>query len=322
MTLTNTYRSTVTMPCIFLPCGSLRRAPFESWLKLVLAFIALVIEGYTGLKFSVISKASQPQHEEHNTEMHESAGSHVHARHADMDMGTSDKLVYHTWSFEKGNAQHITMYSAFILGSIVEILIHHGVNLPRKIEHALGVLAFAIEGFLFAFHLHGKEPIEVYVHVLLVYAIYGCAIFAALEMYNEKQVLFTYGRIVFTMLQGTWFYQVGFMLYPPTDNPAFKWDLSDHSLIMVITVCYCWHLLLIVIGLLIQLGLVRHLYFRASDRLKARLDELIYIDNNCTRDNDYKLFLNDDANKNGGVHTNDRTNLFALNSEDEEENTH
>ncbi len=50
----NKYHSSVWMPCICLPCGPrIRRAPIESWLKAVLAFIALVIEAYTAVSFQV-----------------------------------------------------------------------------------------------------------------------------------------------------------------------------------------------------------------------------------------------------------------------------
>ena len=100
------------------------------------------------------------------------------------------------------------MYSSFVLGSIIEIMMYHGVDLPPKLDYALGIISFAIEAFLFAFHLHGKEPVEVYLHVLLVYAIFGCVASCALEAYDDTQILFTYARCLFTLLQGTWFYQV------------------------------------------------------------------------------------------------------------------
>jgi hypothetical protein len=81
-----------------------------------------------------------------------------------------------------------------------------------------------IEGFLFANHLHSREPLDIHVHTLLVYAIEGCVAFTCLEFFKPNEILFTYGRIVCTLLQGTWFYQVGFVLYPPTKNPAWQWD--------------------------------------------------------------------------------------------------
>ena len=127
------------------------------------------------------------------------------------------------------------MYSAFILGSFIEILRHYRVDIPAKLEFATGILAFGVEAYLFAYHLHGKDVLEVHLHVLLVYAIVGCAIFCALEWYNENEIIFTYGRIVCTLLQGTWFFQIGFVLYPPTDSPTWKWDPSSHDDFMKIT---------------------------------------------------------------------------------------
>jgi hypothetical protein len=68
------------------------------------------------------------------------------------------------------------------------------------------------------------------------------------------------------------------MLYPPTDNPAWHWDLNDHGTIMIITVCFCWHMMLIVIGLLVQLLCVKAIYEKFSDNFRSQVDELIYIE--------------------------------------------
>lgn len=285
-------------------------------MKAILAFIALVIEAYTAVSFQVIEvkqgatggMESHGDEHSHGGEMSESH-SHVHERSA---AEVADTILLHTWRFEKGNAQHITMYSSFVLGSIVEIMVYHGVDLPHKLDYGLGILSFAIEAFLFAFHLHAKAPVEVLLHVLLVYAIVGCVLFCALEAYDDTQILFTYGRILFTLLQGTWFYQAGFMLYPPTDNPKWHYDLNDHGLIMVVTVCFCWHVLLIVIGLLLQFWLVKRIYNGASDCLRARLDELIYIDrvNQQVRE---RAIMRPTKAPNGNS-----MNMFALNSDDED----
>lgn len=243
----NSYKATVTMPCICLPC---HKMPLESYLKAVLAFIALLAEAYTGYKVRYRPRSELQIQLNHSEHMH-----HHHKR--------SDDLVRVT-SFELGNAQHITMYSAFILGAVVEILVHHGASLPKRIEFAMGIMAFSVEAFLFAFHLHGKEPVDAFVHILLVYSVIGCIIFTTLEAYNPKQVLFTYGRTLFTILQGTWFYQVGFMLYPPTDDPSFQWDLSNHRNMMIVTACFCWHVMIIIIGLFCQLWFVKKVFFDCS----------------------------------------------------------
>lgn len=175
------------------------------------------------------------------------------------------------------------MYASFMIGSFVEIAMHRRKNLiPYNFDMTCGLIAFMIEAFLFAFHLHSRAPLDIRIHVLLVYAIFGCAIFCALEMIWPHQVLLTYGRILFTCLQGTWFWQAGFILYPPVDSPAFIWDRCNHEQVMTVTMMFCWHLILILIGLLIQLWFIAFIY-RFVTILRISLESL-----KC----DYSLRLN------------------------------
>ena len=269
------YRTSVTMPCICCPCGVLRRAPIESILKATLATIGILGEVITGFhwtkipKYSIMTSTSAPapmQHMEHE---------HVHKREAPISPNQPEMID--SWFFLIGNGQHITMYSAFVLGSIVEILKHYRFDIPAKLDYCTGILAFGVEAYLFAFHLHGKDALEVHIHILLVYAIAGCAFFCCLEWYNENQILFTYGRILCTLLQGTWFFQIGFVLYPPTDAPEWKWDANKHDDIMKITMAFCWHIMIIMVGLLIQLAIVKRIY-ASSRRVSIEWDELLVID--------------------------------------------
>jgi hypothetical protein len=269
------YRGSVTMPCLCLPCGKLKRAPIESWVKLIFAFIGILGEAITGFHIFTVNKpveitnnTPEMQHDDHSGHEH----GHNHKREF-----YTPQLIERVWYFEYVNAQHITMYTAFLLGSIVEILIHYRYDVPKRLDYVFGLIAFSIEGFLFANHLHSRDALDIHVHVLLVYAIYGCVLFTALEIYKPNQILFTYGRILFTMLQGTWFWEVGFILYPPTDLPQFQWNKNDHNQIMTVTSSYCWHILLIIAGLSIQLIIMKRLY-KSSKRIQSTWDELILID--------------------------------------------
>lgn len=266
------YRSSVTMPCICCPCGVFRRAPIESILKATLATIGILGEVITGFhwtqipKYKVTTTTSEPMQMEH----------HVNKREAAITQANQPEMI-DSWFFLVGNGQHITMYSAFVLGSIVEILKHYRFDIPAKLDFCTGILAFGVEAYLFAFHLHGKDALEVHIHVLLVYAIVGCAFFCCLEWYNPNEILFTYGRILCTLLQGTWFFQIGFVLYPPTDAPEWKWDPTSHHDIMIITMAFCWHIMLIMVGLLIQMSIVKRIY-ASSRRVSIEWDELLVID--------------------------------------------
>lgn len=257
------------MPCICLPCRGLRQAPVESYFKLLMGILGILGEFVTGIKISYQVPSSlnttqmSDEHHEHNHE-------HVHKR----DITDERVKVFH---FEDGNIQHITMYSAFVIGALVEILMYKKYEIPKKLDFVCGILGFSVEAFLFYFHLHAREPIDVHVHVLLFYTVVGCIFFVALEMSHPHQVLFTYGRILFTMLQGTWFYQIGFVLYPPFDSPRFKWNLSDHNQMMVITASYCWHVFAILFFLIIQLWAIKKCY-HSSKTLASEMDELIDIE--------------------------------------------
>ena len=54
--------------------------------------------------------------------------------------------------------------------------------------------------------------------------------------------MLTYGRILFTFLQGTWFYQLAFTLY----HPKYRWDTSDSRLTANVTFHYCIHFFVVV----------------------------------------------------------------------------
>ena len=159
--------------------------------------------------------------------------------------------------FEYVNAQHITMYTVFLLGALVELLTHvKSTFIPPKLDKVCLMIGFSVEAFLFAFHLHSRTPLDTHLHVLLVYAICGCILFCAFEIVWLDQVLFTYGRIASTLLQGVWFCQAGIVLYPPFRSAAFMWDRCNHEQIMTITTMFCWHFIFISIGLLVQLWFI------------------------------------------------------------------
>jgi hypothetical protein len=269
-----------TMPCICCPYP-VRRLPLESIIKLIFTTIGILGEVITGLSFhdkpsvdvSPFS-AQQPQ-----ASMDETMHSHMHSRNAEIPQLPPLKIS--TWHFEGVNAQHSTMYAAFGLGAVVEILLYYKFNLPKRLDYICGVMAFCVEGLLFGFHLGGRDHIDVQLHVLLVITIGMCIFCCVLEYMNPTNILFTYGRIIFTFIQGTWFWEIGFILYPPYDSLKNIWDPTNHQHIMFIVMSYVWHFLLISISLCVQL-LVMHWYY--SNKKIDFFDE-----NNLNGSNDENL---------------------------------
>lgn len=246
------YKTSPTMACIC--CSSvLQKYPIESIVKLVFALIGMLIEGPTGFKFNNSNPSS--------------------------------------WYYMATHAQHLTMYAAFLIDAIVEILVHFKVNLPSKIDFVCGIFAYSCEGLLFQFHLHGKDQLDAHLHILLVIAIYACALSTILELINPYNVLFTYGRILFTFLQGTWFLQIAFVLYPPIKALEGQWDPKNDQHIMFITTIFVWHFFIIFMLLLI---------------------EFIAIDKLC--DNKYLVLENEDSdfelNKNCKYQVGTRLNTY------------
>lgn len=63
-------------------------------------------------------------------------------------------------------------------------------------------------GFLFLYHLHGRTMLDVHVHQLLLYAVFGSAAIAFLEVFHRGNILLEMLRCTLTILQGSWFWQV------------------------------------------------------------------------------------------------------------------
>lgn len=270
----NGYQSSVTMPCLFLPCANLRRGPVESYFKLILMSIGILGEAYTGYKTHWHPKSFFEPHTTNSVEHMEHH--HHHKRSSNLTTIEPEELIK-SWSFEHDNAQHITVYFVFLMGAIVEILVAYRFNLPARLPHVFGSIAFGIEAFVFANHLHGRTGLDVMLHTFFVYAIVGCFISATLETVRPNQILLTYARILFTILQGTWFFQVGFILYPPSKAFDLNWDPNNHYQLMLIPISYCWHIMFILAFLISQIFFVDYLY-RRSYKLSNKWDELVSID--------------------------------------------
>jgi hypothetical protein len=158
-----------------------------------------------------------------------------------------------------GNGQHATMFFFFGISGVIDIIIHHQPNLlPQGIEYMIGILAFSVEGILFAFHTHGRSPMDMLIHTLLVYAISACVIVTLIELRYRNNVLVTLARAYVVLVQGTWFWQAGFILYNP-NHAAQPWDQQSHEQMMVVTMMFAWHMaaafiIILSIGLLVKLA--------------------------------------------------------------------
>ena len=58
------------------------------------------------------------------------------------------------------------------------------------------------------YHLHGRTMLDVHVHQLLLYAVFGQALVAFMEVFHRGNIILELLRCTLTILQGSWFWQV------------------------------------------------------------------------------------------------------------------
>lgn len=173
------------------------------------------------------------------------------------------------------NGQHMTMFGFFAFNAIFELLYAYQVpGLPPDLDYLTGAIAFAIEGLLFIWHLHGRSHLDTQVHTFLVYAIVMCAISTILEIFFKDDVRPRLLRAGFTLLQGSWFFFVGFILYPPQGWKT--WDPEDHEQMMIVTMMFTWNvggvvIFQLILGCIVYLSVRRYL-FRKSILTKGATD--------------------------------------------------
>lgn len=187
------------------------------------------------------------------------------------------------WRFVNiGNGQHATMFFFFGLTGVVDIMIHHKFNLPPDMDYVSVTMAVVVEFVLFRFHLHGRKDLDVLVHTLLLYAIAASIISVILEMKYRNNIICALSRPYFAILQGTWFWQVGWILYPPFKN-SYQWDLEDHEQMMIATMIFAWHAafdLLVMLAIGGVVSLVHRKVFNYRNEDGYAMKRLIHNTNN------------------------------------------
>ena len=163
-----------------------------------------------------------------------------------------------------GNIQHATMYFFFGLGGILSVLQPSLIRPFPEMENLRYIalaLAIAVEAVLFKFHLYGRDEMDILVHTLLLYVCYISIIVTLLEMKYRESVLAALSRAYFFLIQGTWFWQVGFILYNPLPG-AKEWDSENHHQLMMVVSIFSWHMGVILIGMMGTGFLICCLYSR------------------------------------------------------------
>lgn len=137
------------------------------------------------------------------------------------------------------NWQHSTMYLFFGIYGIVLVVCTASKLVPVGSDRLTLSIALFVEGFLFYYHVHSRPPLDAHIHSLLLVAVFTGSASAMLEVFIKDNIILELLKGSMFILQGSWFYQIGFVLYP-LKGP--EWDLKLHDNIMFVTMCFCWHL--------------------------------------------------------------------------------
>jgi len=176
-----------------------------------------------------------------------------------------------------GNGHHSTMFFFFGITGVVDILYYYNCPLPPGLDYACNWLAFYVEGVLFNFHLHGRSELDVTIHTCLIYCIVVCAISVIMEAVFRSNIIVALCRPYFTMLQGTWFFQISFILYNPFLN-ANNWDLESAESVSLAVVVFVLHIAAVFISMVTLAAIIGWYYRHLRADFEYESKPLIFTD--------------------------------------------
>uniref|UniRef100_A0A8C4UPD0 Transmembrane protein 45B n=1 Tax=Falco tinnunculus TaxID=100819 RepID=A0A8C4UPD0_FALTI len=144
----------------------------------------------------------------------------------------------HSWT-DLTHWHYTTIYLFFLLSGIVDVVSHSPLKLPLGLDRLSLAVALFIEGESPAVGGTGDAALDQHVHSLLAMAIFAGALCALLEVFLRDHIILQTFRTSSFLLQGSWLWQIGFVLSPPWGGPG--WDQTDRSNLTFLTMCFCWH---------------------------------------------------------------------------------
>ncbi|XP_009693958.1 PREDICTED: transmembrane protein 45B-like [Cariama cristata] len=144
----------------------------------------------------------------------------------------------HSWT-DLTRWHYTTIYLFFLLSGIADVVSHSPLKLPLGLDRLSLSVALFIEGLLFCFYDYSDAALDHHLHSLLALAIFAGALCALLEVFLRDHIILETFRTSSFLLQGSWLWQIGFVLSPPWGGPG--WDQTDRSNFTFLSVCFCWH---------------------------------------------------------------------------------
>ncbi|NWT03669.1 TM45B protein, partial [Mionectes macconnelli] len=144
----------------------------------------------------------------------------------------------HSWT-DLTHWHYSTIYLFFLLSGIMDMVSQSRLKLPPGLDRLSLAMALLIEGLLFCFRDYSDAALDNHLHSLLAMAIFAGALCALLEVFLRDHIILETFRTSSFLLQGSWLWQIGFVLSPPWGGPG--WDQTNPSNLTFLTMCFCWH---------------------------------------------------------------------------------
>ncbi|CAO2632012.1 Transmembrane protein 45A, partial [Lemmus lemmus] len=111
----------------------------------------------------------------------------------------------------------------------------------RRAELLDGIIltGMVLVAFIMYNHTHGRVVVDIFLHKILALATFLTGLVSFMEVLTKNNITLELMRSSLILLQGTWLWHMGFVLYNPTGG--FEWDLTDQHSNMLLTVYFCWH---------------------------------------------------------------------------------
>ncbi|XP_070541298.1 transmembrane protein 45B-like [Ptychodera flava] len=222
-------------------------------------------------------------------------------------------VIYNLRMFKDGelqnpnNWQHLTMYSFFAIAGLVDIISQKCLEKrAEKLERFFLALAFCVEAHLLLNHRHGKGGFENTCHLMNIIATLGCVVAATAEVWNPSEILLPFLRVGFTMLQGTWLFNIAFLIYKPVSGEHWDADGSGGG-VMFVTMLFCWHIFVDMVLVTINYCVVYAIFGRKWKRQC-----------NIQKKNGEFIDLSEKTNNEIGVHGESEEAKIPLFDEDDE----
>ncbi|TNN12374.1 Transmembrane protein [Schistosoma japonicum] len=180
--------------------------------------------------------------------------------------------------FTTHSAQHLSMYAWFAFSGFLELCICYKViKIPLESEYLFTSMALVSELFLFLFHLHGRSPLNVYLHLLLTSMIILGILISIAELLHPHEPIYGLMRSWTYLMQGTWFWQVGAILYPKTSWMPI-WDQLAKQSIPAAANLFAYHMLgnfVVIILMIILVLMYTKVGFMNAETMTTRLSSTL-----------------------------------------------